>query len=141
MKLVTITEENHGLIGVALNRKSAFQFLVKHNWLHFALDYYLFDHWYSRLGFSADRSNLHCLFHAGSHFCRHRLPVGRQRRRGWLCHGRSSNRYHAIHCRAHRGRYLLIGRIAGLYGVNDFSGYSQQKCHKRHLLVHQANRC
>ena len=45
MKLVSITEENHGLIGIALNRKSAFQFLVKRGWLHFASDYYLFDHW------------------------------------------------------------------------------------------------
>lgn len=37
MKIIIITEENHGDIGVATTMKAAFQFLIDHDWLTTAL--------------------------------------------------------------------------------------------------------
>ena len=33
MKIIIISEENHGEIGVATTMKAAFQFLIEHGWL------------------------------------------------------------------------------------------------------------
>ena len=40
MKIIIITEENHGNIGVATTMKAAFQFLIDHGWLTTAFDLY-----------------------------------------------------------------------------------------------------
>lgn len=40
MKIIIITEENHGDIGVATSMKAAFQFLIESDWLTTAFDLY-----------------------------------------------------------------------------------------------------
>ena len=65
MKIIIISEENHGEIGVATTMKAAFQFLIEHGWL--TTKYDLYDEatgawdglkqWLENLGFVVD-SNL-----------------------------------------------------------------------------------
>ena len=45
MKVVSIYEENHGLIGIAISMKAAFQYLVRTKWLTFNTEIWLFDSW------------------------------------------------------------------------------------------------
>jgi hypothetical protein len=45
MKVIQITEENHGHIGTAVSMKAAFQYLVGAEWLTFDTDIRLFDSW------------------------------------------------------------------------------------------------
>jgi hypothetical protein len=45
MKVIHITEENHGHIGTAVSMKAAFQYLVDAEWLTFSTDVWLFDSW------------------------------------------------------------------------------------------------
>ena len=40
MKIIIISEENHGEIGVATTMKAAFQFLIEHGWLTTKYDLY-----------------------------------------------------------------------------------------------------
>jgi hypothetical protein len=40
MKIIIITEENHGDIGVATTMKAAFQFLIESDWLTFGFELY-----------------------------------------------------------------------------------------------------
>ena len=40
MKVITIHEENHGLIGTATTMKAAFRFLIEHDWLTPTFDLY-----------------------------------------------------------------------------------------------------
>ena len=40
MKVIIISEENHGEIGVATTMRAAFQFLIKEDWLTPAFDLY-----------------------------------------------------------------------------------------------------
>lgn len=40
MKIIIISEENHGEIGVATTMKAAFQFLIEHDWLTTKYDLY-----------------------------------------------------------------------------------------------------
>lgn len=40
MKIIIISEENHGDIGVATTKKAAFQFLIEHGWLTTKYDLY-----------------------------------------------------------------------------------------------------
>lgn len=49
MKIITITEENHGDIGVATTMKAAFQFLIESDWLTFGYELYdkTTDSWYT----------------------------------------------------------------------------------------------
>ena len=47
MKVIQITEENHGHIGTAVSMKAAFQYLVSAEWLTFQTDVQLFDSWVS----------------------------------------------------------------------------------------------
>jgi hypothetical protein len=45
MKVIQITEENHGHIATAVSMKAAFQYLVDAEWLTFDTDIRLFDSW------------------------------------------------------------------------------------------------
>jgi hypothetical protein len=49
MKIIIITEENHGDIGVATTMKAAFQFLIGHDWLTFGFELYdkTTESWYT----------------------------------------------------------------------------------------------
>ena len=40
MKLITITEENHGFLGVATTPKAAMQYLVNYGWLDRGTEFY-----------------------------------------------------------------------------------------------------
>ena len=44
-KVILISEENHGTIGVATSMRAAFQFLIHRGWLSFTDDFYLLDEW------------------------------------------------------------------------------------------------
>ena len=44
-QVILISEENHGVIGVATSMRAAFQFLIQRGWLSFTDDFYLFDKW------------------------------------------------------------------------------------------------
>ena len=45
MKVIQITEENHGHIAAAVSMKAAFQYLVRAKWLTFDTEIWLFDSW------------------------------------------------------------------------------------------------
>ena len=47
MKVIEVHEENHGLVCVAQSMKGAWQYLVKHRWLTFSTEVWLFDSWVS----------------------------------------------------------------------------------------------
>lgn len=40
MKVIEVHEENHGLICIAVSKKSAFQYLIKHDWITPEYDLY-----------------------------------------------------------------------------------------------------
>ena len=57
MKVVKISEENHGFIGIAKNFHSAIDFIIKTNWINDTMDFYEYIQGWHPLSWFVERSS------------------------------------------------------------------------------------